>query len=189
MSELRRLRSQALVGSSALCSLLIAVLVLGLLGCTKKQVEPVDLVWTDFAEVQPTFPRCQRPVFLYVSQNACEWCEHMDSLVFARPEIARHLNENYINVNINVDLDLPVTIQGKLYHYQEFFNLLNMREIPAYYFFDTDGRPIGVLSSAMPVKTFKQLLVYVKNRHFYRTRWEDFLKLPESNLDTVWGEF
>jgi thioredoxin-related protein len=164
----------------------LAVLVLE---CGPKKLEPVDLNWTDFTDIQATFPRAPRPVFLYISQDNCEWCEHMDSLVFTRPEIAHYLNDYYMSVNINVDQDMPITVNNKPYHYQEFFRLLQIRALPAYYFFDSTGQILGIMDSAMPTLTFKRLLVYVENRHFMRTTWEEFLRLPEADIDTVYGVF
>ncbi len=173
---------------SSLIIIIAALLIVT--GCSEKKLEPVDVNWTEWKEIEATFPLGgSKPIFLYISQNACQWCDQMDSTIFVRPEIAHHLNNEYINININVDEDLPVTIGGKVFNYQELFNLLSMREIPAYYFFDTTGLPIGVLNSAMHVNTFKRLLIYVKNRHFGRTRWEDFMKLPEAEIDTIWGIF
>lgn len=189
MSELSTPRSRNMMKELLLKSVAPIFLVALLIGCEKKKAEPGQVNWTEFSEIQANFPRTGLPLFLYVSQNACQWCEQMDSTIFIRPEIADHLNQNYLCVNINTDEDLPITINNKQYNYRELFKLLHMREIPAYYFFDAEGKPIGVLNSAMHVKTFKQLLVYVKNRHFFRTRWEDFVKLPEADVDTVWGEF
>jgi len=159
------------------------------IGCGSKKIEPVDLIWTDFAQIQRTFPRAPEPIFLYISQDDCQWCDHMDSLVYSRPEIASYLNEHYLSVNIDIDRDLPILINNKPYDYYELFDLLKIQALPAYYFFDSTGQIMGMMDSAMPLLTFKRLLVYVENRHFMRTRWEDFLKLPEADVDTAYGEF
>jgi len=193
MSKLTGPRSRTLTADSLyVVPLLLLVLFLVLLaGCGQKQETdvPSTVVWTPYSEVQATFPRASRPLFLYVKQSGCSGCGMMDSLVFARPEIAKHLNRNYINVSINVDEDLPVTIGGKEYQYQEFFRLLHLDQIPSYFFFDTTGQVIGVLGAAVPLKTFKQFLVYVKGRNFYKTPWKEFEQSPEADLDTAWGVF
>lgn len=169
-------------------SVILLAALLTFAGCDRT-IPPGHVEWTDFSTIQSTFPRTGVDLFVYVKKSHCEWCEQMDSTVFNRPEIADHLNKNYMCVSINVDEDMPITINNKEYNYNQFFDLLHLREIPAYLFFDAQGKPIGILNSAMEVKTFKQFLIYVKNRHFFRTRWEDFMKLPEADVDTVWGKF
>jgi thioredoxin-related protein len=147
------------------------------------------LIFADFSLVSPTFPAAPEPIFLYLHQNNCSFCEEMETNVLSRPEIARHINERYIPVDINIDEDMPVTIMGRKYDLIHLRQLLKPHGFPAYYFFDRDGKLIGMLDSAMPVKTFKQLLIYVDKRHFMKTPWQEFLKLPEADVDTVWGEF
>ncbi|HUV29547.1 MAG TPA: thioredoxin fold domain-containing protein [Acidobacteriota bacterium] len=170
-------------------ALILALLGVLMTGCGSDEPGSAELVWTDLAEMQAEFPQAPRPLFLYISQDNCPWCEQMESLILPRPEIVAYLNEHYIPVNINLDRDLPVTINDRQYTRRQLFDLLKIEGIPAYYFFDSTGQILGMMDSAMPLTTFKRLLIYVENRHFMRTPWVDFLKLPEADVDTAWGVF
>ncbi|MDZ4724207.1 MAG: DUF255 domain-containing protein [candidate division Zixibacteria bacterium] len=162
---------------------------LALAGCGPKKIENVAVKWTPYSEVASSFPAYSKPIFLYVNQSHCEHCEKMQDTIFTRPEVAWFLNENFTSVNVNVDTDLPIVIQGTQYDYAGFWNLLNIEGLPTYYFFDSTGKVNGLLHGAQDVRTFKRLLVYVKNNHFYKTPWLDWLKTEEANLDTLPGIF
>ena len=67
----------------------------------------------------------------------------------------------------------------------EFRKLLSVQGIPAYYFFDTSGRVVGVLDSEMELLTFQRMLVFIRDGHFFRTPWERFVDMPEASEDAI----
>jgi len=160
-----------------------------LTACGPEKIENVTLQWHPFSDVSRFFPRAVRPLFLYISEKGCDHCDAMDSLVFSRPEVADFVNKNFYAVRVDIVTDMPITLQDSVLTGSQFRTLLKIEGTPAYYFFETDGRVVGALDSQMDLITFKQMLVYIKNGHFQRTPWEDFLKLPEADLDTIRGIF
>ena len=42
-----------------------------------------------------------RPIFLSVGYSTCHWCHVMERKVFSNPEIAKQMNENFINIKID----------------------------------------------------------------------------------------
>lgn len=146
------------------------------------------MIWHTFKEVEATFPKGPKPIFFYISETGCDNCENMKKNVYSRPEVAWYLNTNYYSVNLDVRTDLPVTIEGKLYDRESFYQMFTNR-VPNYIFFDTAGQVNGLFQGDLDLKLFKQLLKYVHNGHFGKTIWEDYLKLKESETDTVLGIF
>ncbi len=142
-----------------------------------------------FDSVRMTFPAAMKPLFLYISQNGCDHCLYMDTAVFNRPEIVRYVSETLTPVRVDIYMDTPVKIRDTLLDEAAFRRLLGIEGIPAYYFFATDGRLIGLLDSEMDLLKFKRMLVYVRNGHFFKTTWEQFLGLPEASEASINKEF
>jgi len=161
-----------------------------LVGCgNNKPVENVTLQWLPFDSVQATFPVAPKPLFLYIGQTECDHCDNMDTLVFKRSEIARFVNDNFTAVRVDIFMDTPIEVRDSLLTEREFRKLLSIRGIPAYYFFDATGRIIGVLDSEMDLLTFKRMLIYIREGHFFRTPWEKFMTMPEASEDAIDEKF
>ncbi len=171
-----------------LAVLLIVTVTAGMLSCGPEKHLEDKLVWHPFSEVQATFPKGPKPIFFYISEKGCDNCDEIKKNVFARPEIAWFLNSNYLSVNVDVITDLPITIDGKVYDRDAFYQLFTNR-VPNFIFFDTTGDVSGLFQGNLDLKTFKQLLKYVHAGHFGKTQWEDFLKLKEAETDTMLGVF
>jgi thioredoxin-related protein len=156
-------------------------------GASKTVAEKVN--WLPFDSVQKTFPVAPKPLFLYISQKGCDHCDHMDTAVFNRPEIARYVNENLTPVRVDIYLNTPLKVRDSLMDERAFRQLLSIVGIPAYYFFDTTGRVIGVLDSSMDLLTFERMLVFVREGHFFRTPWEKFMTMPEASETAIKKSF
>lgn len=159
-------------------------------GCGSEKIENVEIAWTPYDSVAAVFPKYDPPIFLYVSQNNCEYCSYMDTIVFVRPEIAKYVNDNFTAVNINVDEDMPIAMLGDLISYQELFDLLDIEGLPSYFFFDRDGVAVGAAHRTLDVLTFKRLLKYVNGKYFLKgLTFVEFEETPEADLDTIPGYF
>ena len=146
---------------------------------------PQTLKWVPFDSVRATFPLAPKPLFLYVSQTGCDFCAYMDTAVYSRPEIARFVSEKLTPVRLDIYRDTPIRVRDTVLNEMEFRKLLSIQGIPAYYFFGIDGRIIGVLDSQMDLITFKRMLVYIGDGHFFKTRWNDFIMMPSATESEV----
>ncbi len=155
-------------------------------GCSKQPLEGHTVNWLPWDSIQPFFPTYERPIFLYISQARCPHCDSME-IIFNRPEIAWYLNEHFASTEINVDADMPVQIMDTTLPYRAFWQYFGLKGVPAYYFFDTTGNPIGILQGQTQVREFKQLLTYVSARHFGRIPWTEWAKTEEAQVDTLIG--
>lgn len=165
----------------------ISVLALSLLvGCGgQTEVADVPLLWQSFDKVQAVFPTAPKPLFLYVKEEGCDHCAHMDAEVFSRSDIARYINAHFTAVKVDIYLDTPIRVRDSLLTESQFRRLLSIEGIPAYYFFDTGGRVIGVLDSEIELLTFKRMLVFIRDGHFFRTPWERFMERPEASEEAI----
>jgi len=177
---------------AAICCLVL----LTVIACQSPQKHLEDkIIWKKFDDIQQTFPITgDKPLFLYLSQSNCFFCDSMETKILSRPEIAWYMNEHFTFVNINVDEDLPVKLRQddgsyKDYNYAAFWNLFGIEGLPTYYCFDSTGGINGLLHAAQDVLTFKRFLVYVNAGHFGKTRWDDWLLTEEAKLDTLYGIF
>jgi thioredoxin-related protein len=148
----------------------------------------MQLNWLPFESVQKTFPVAPKPLFLYISQKGCDHCHYMDSAVFGRPELAKFVNENFTAVRVDIYLNTPLKVRDSLLNEDEFRKLLSIQGIPAYYFFDTTGRIIGVLDSQMDLLTFKRMLVYIRDGHFFRTPWVKLARPAHRAISEMQGQ-
>ena len=146
---------------------------------------PLAIEWVPFDSVRATFPVAPKPLFLYINQTGCDYCDYMDTAVYARPEIARFVNEKLTPVKVDIYKDTPIRVRDTVLNEMEFRKLLSIQGVPAYYFFDTNGRIIGVLDSEMDLLKFKRMLVYIRDRHFFVTPWERFLTLPAAGEEAI----
>ena len=154
------------------------------------RVADVSIRWMPFEMIQKVFPSAPKPLILYVMDANCDYCDRMDSLVLSRPEIADYLNRNFFPVKVDVSTDMPITIRDSALTEGEFRQLLRVDLTPTFLFFDPNGQVIGAVEQEFELMMFKHMLVYIKNGHYLkRTEFEDFLALPEAQLDTVYGVF
>ena len=142
---------------------------------------PLTIQWVPFDSVRAAFPVAPKPLFLYISQTGCDFCDYMDTAVYSRPEVARFVNEKLTPVRVDIYKDTPIRVRDTVLTEAEFRKLLSIQGIPAYYFFGIDGRILGVLDSQMDLHKFKQMLVYIGDGHFFRTRWNDFILMPSAS--------
>ena len=42
-----------------------------------------------------------KPIFLSIGYSSCHWCHVMERLVFSNPEIARYMNEHFVNIKVD----------------------------------------------------------------------------------------
>jgi uncharacterized protein YyaL (SSP411 family) len=45
--------------------------------------------------------REEKPIFLSIGYSSCYWCHVMERLVFENEEIARYMNENFVNIKVD----------------------------------------------------------------------------------------
>ena len=64
--------------------------------------------------------REQKPIFLSIGYSSCYWCHVMERLVFENEEIARYMNEHFVNIKVDreerPDVDEIYMLALQVYH-------------------------------------------------------------------------
>jgi thioredoxin-related protein len=95
---------------------------------------------------------------IYINFHAdwCGYCKKMEKETFVNPKVIAYLNENFIPVRVNSDKE-PIIAQK-----------FNVRGLPANIFLTEKGEPIGNQPGYLDVKTFLEVLSFVKDEKYKR---------------------
>jgi uncharacterized protein YyaL (SSP411 family) len=149
---------------------------------------PVD--WYPWgAEALEAARRQDKPLFISIGYSTCHWCHVMERKVFSDPEIAKLMNEHFINVKIDRE-ERPDLDELYMTALQVYFQAIGSGQSggwPLSLFLTPDGRPIGGGTYFPPRDDeadgdrigFPTLLRRV------RDAWKDKRPDVESNADTL----
>lgn len=86
-----------------------------------------------------------KPIFLSIGYSACHWCHVMEKKVFSDPEIARYMNENFVNIKVDREErpDLDDIYMTALQLYFEAVGSPQTGGWPLSMFLTPDTRPLG----------------------------------------------
>ncbi|MBW3541339.1 MAG: DUF255 domain-containing protein [Planctomycetes bacterium] len=86
-----------------------------------------------------------KPVFLSIGYSSCYWCHVMERLVFENEEIARYMNEHFVNVKVDRE-ERPDVDDIYMTALQVYFQLIGTRQSggwPLSMFLTPAGKPIA----------------------------------------------
>ncbi|MBS0262702.1 MAG: DUF255 domain-containing protein [Planctomycetes bacterium] len=86
-----------------------------------------------------------KPIFLSIGYSSCHWCHVMEKQVFSDPEIARYMNENFINIKVDRE-ERPDLDDVYMTALQVYFQAMRSNQTggwPLSIFLTPDGRPLG----------------------------------------------
>ncbi len=89
--------------------------------------------------------REQKPIFLSIGYSSCYWCHVMERLVFENEEIARYMNENFVNIKVDREErpDVDEIYMLALQVYQQLSGGGGGGGWPLSMFLTPDGQPIA----------------------------------------------
>jgi uncharacterized protein YyaL (SSP411 family) len=86
-----------------------------------------------------------KPIFLSIGYSACHWCHVMEKKVFSNPEIARYMNEHFVNIKVDRE-ERPDIDDIYMLALQLYYDLAKSPQSggwPLSMFLTPDARPIG----------------------------------------------
>lgn len=86
-----------------------------------------------------------KPIFLSIGYSSCHWCHVMEKKVFSDPEIARYMNEHFVNIKVDRE-ERPDLDDIYMTALQMYFDLAKSSQTggwPLSMFLLPDGRPLG----------------------------------------------
>lgn len=84
-------------------------------------------------------------IFLSIGYSSCYWCHVMERKVFSNPDIARYMNEHFVNVKIDREErpDLDDIYMTALQAYYQALGVNSAGGWPLSLFLTPDGKPLG----------------------------------------------
>ena len=171
----------------------LSLLAILLLACSKRGAKtPADIkdhvAWVDGRAALPLFPFGTNPIYMFINNESRD-CKKMDKRIFPRPEIIRYLNQHFTSLWVAPDSFETIQFQEKEYTRDQFKEAFKIQNYPVHLFFNMRGELKGVKDGYIPLGEFKTLLRYVAEGYIEKYNFETYLNMPESKVDTVWGEF
>ncbi|MHC4878874.1 MAG: thioredoxin domain-containing protein [Planctomycetota bacterium] len=103
--------------------------------------------------------REQKPIFLSIGYSSCYWCHVMERLVFENEEIARYMNENFVNIKVDREErpDVDDIYMLALQVYQQLSGSGGGSGWPLSMFLTPEGQPIAGGTYFPPKDTSQQM--------------------------------
>ncbi|HTI52009.1 MAG TPA: thioredoxin domain-containing protein, partial [Planctomycetaceae bacterium] len=87
----------------------------------------------------------EKPIFLSIGYSSCHWCHVMEQKVFSDPEIARYMNDHFVNIKVDRE-ERPDIDDIYMTALQMYFQAIKSTQTggwPLSIFLTPDGRPLG----------------------------------------------
>ena len=107
--------------------------------------------------------REHKPVLLYFFSNSCYYCTLMDKDTLADRDVEGELKKDFIVLRIDVDKS------------SELDRLYRVSATPSSWFLDPSGRRIREIPGYVPAGTYRNILEYMKGRHYNDTDLRAYL--------------
>ena len=173
--------------------LTISFLALLILACGKGYKTPADIddkvAWLNAESAMPIFPFGTNPIYMMFHSADCPVTNDMLDKVFSRPEIIKYLNDNFTCISVMPDSIDSVRFVGEMATGKKLLEVFKVEGYPSHYFFNPQGYLKTAHTGFIELRVFKQLLKYVAEGYIEKYDLPAFLKMPEAQLDTIYGEF
>jgi hypothetical protein len=127
-----------------------------------------------------------KPIFLSIGYSSCHWCHVMEKKVFSDPEIARYMNENFVNIKVDREErpDLDDVYMMALQTYYRAMKSPQTGGWPLSIFLTPDGRPLGG-GTYFPPEDDNGRVGFPTLMNRVVTTWRDNRKQLEDNADIL----
>jgi uncharacterized protein YyaL (SSP411 family) len=127
-----------------------------------------------------------KPIFLSIGYSSCHWCHVMEKQVFSDPEIARYMNENFVNIKVDRE-ERPDLDDVYMTALQVYFQAMRSNQTggwPLSIFLTPDGRPLGG-GTYFPPNDDNGRMGFPTLMKRVITAWKDSRKQLEENADIL----
>jgi uncharacterized protein len=146
---------------------------------------PVD--WYPWgAEALEKARKEDKPIFLSIGYSSCHWCHVMEKKVFSDPEIARYMNEHFVNIKVDRE-ERPDLDEIYMTSLQLFYQLIKSPQSggwPLSMFLTPDGRPLGG-GTYLPPQDEEDRTGFSTMARTIVESWRDKRKQMETNADVL----
>ncbi|MGQ0636268.1 MAG: DUF255 domain-containing protein [Planctomycetaceae bacterium] len=127
-----------------------------------------------------------KPIFLSIGYSSCHWCHVMEREAFSDAEIARYMNEHFVNVKLDRE-ERPDIDEIYMTALQMYFQAIGSSQTggwPLSIFLTPDGRPLGG-GTYFPPKDEPGRTGFLTLMTRVREAWRDNRKQMETNADIL----
>src|SRR5579872_581460 len=127
-----------------------------------------------------------KPIFLSIGYSSCHWCHVMEKEVFSDPEIARYMNEHFVNIKVDRE-ERPDVDDIYMTALQMYFEAIGSPQTggwPLSMFLTPDGRPLGG-GTYFPADDSEGRVGFPSLLKKVFESWRDKRKDMESNADIL----
>jgi uncharacterized protein YyaL (SSP411 family) len=128
----------------------------------------------------------EKPIFLSIGYSSCHWCHVMEQKVFSDPEIARYMNEHFINIKVDREErpDIDEVYMTALHMYFQAIKSTQTGGWPLSIFLTPDGRPLGG-GTYFPPKDEEGRTGFPTLMKTVAEMWRDRRRQMETNADIL----
>ena len=169
----------------------IILLAIVLVSAVQISVAQEEVKWVKMENLDELLRTNPKPVFIDAYTDWCGWCKKMDKDTFMNPGIAKYLNELFHPVKFNAESKDPITFLNR-----EFINdgkagrahqlavalLQGQMQYPTVVFLNEKGELLGPLPGYKLPDQLEPYLVFIGEKKYETTKWEDFMKTFQSKL-------
>ena len=127
-----------------------------------------------------------KPIFLSIGYSACHWCHVMEKKAFSDPEIARYMNEHFVNIKVDRE-ERPDLDDIYMTALQMYFQAIRSQQTggwPLSIFLTADGRPLGG-GTYFPPQDEEGRTGFLTLMKKVAESWRDSRKQMEANADIL----
>jgi uncharacterized protein len=125
-------------------------------------------------------------IFLSIGYSACHWCHVMEKKVFSNPEIARYMNEHFVNIKVDRE-ERPDIDEIYMSALQAYFQAIGSNQTggwPLSIFLTPTGKPLGGGTYFPPDDNEGRTGFPTLMRRVYEA-WRDSRKQMEDNAEIL----
>ena len=160
-------------------------------------VEEAEVIeWISFEEAVKRNKKVPKKIMVDFYTDWCGYCKKMDREVFARPQIARYLNENFYAVKFNAEkVTNDIEFHGKTFKFvpppqggrrgihELAYALMDQKaSYPTTVFIDEELNPLQAIPGYHAAPFFDTIINYIGGDNYKKTPWNQFQAGYQSSI-------
>ncbi|MBT4363621.1 MAG: thioredoxin family protein [Candidatus Latescibacteria bacterium] len=123
--------------------------------------------YEDWDEGMAKANKQKKPILVDFYTNSCPGCEAMHKTTFTSPEIKKRLAADWISIKINLsNTHKKCTYDSKSMNYYKLGKYFRITGVPAFIFFDREGKPVQSVVGYKDKDLFGSILDYMKDEAY-----------------------
>jgi len=126
-----------------------------------------ELKWMNFNEGYELAKKKNKIMLVDVYTDWCGWCKVMDRETYAKPEVIKMINADFVAIKFNPEKkDVVYTFEGKQYTGDQLAGVISNNQLTGYpttIFMYPKGKKMNVVGGYQNENNFKSLLTGIKS--------------------------